>query len=126
MFHRSRHSRNAQHPVEWAQSRHSLLFAFSPLSADQNFSPGCQARHVALGLGNLTAIAVCRSLERFAAVMWHFWEADLEMSVVDHPDMPAPYGAYSTVIRAVDLLFVAGQAEITPGTNQKAGDDFLA
>lgn len=48
----------------------------------------------------------------------------MEKSVVDHPDMPAPYGAYSTVVRAGDFLFVSGQAGIVPQTGQKAGEDF--
>lgn len=49
---------------------------------------------------------------------------DLEKSVVDHPNMPEPYGAYSTVVRAGDFLFVSGQVGIVPRTGQKAGEDF--
>lgn len=44
--------------------------------------------------------------------------------VVEHPDMPAPYGAYSTAVRAGDFLFVSGQAGIIPETGAKAGEDF--
>lgn len=51
-------------------------------------------------------------------------EPALEKSIVEHPDMPAPYGAYSTVVRAGDFLFVSGQAGIVPQTGQKAGEDF--
>ncbi len=38
--------------------------------------------------------------------------------------MPEPYGAYSTVVRAGDFLFISGQAGIIPGTSEKAGEDF--
>lgn len=48
----------------------------------------------------------------------------VKKSVVHHPDMPAPYGAYSTVVRAGDFLFVSGLAGIVPATGQKAGEDF--
>ena len=48
----------------------------------------------------------------------------LEKLIVEHPDMPAPYGAYSTVVRAGDFLFVSGQAGIDPDTGAKAGEDF--
>jgi len=48
----------------------------------------------------------------------------MKKQVVTHPDMPAPYGAYSTVVRAGDFLFVSGQAGIVPETGQKAGEDF--
>ncbi|WP_211317104.1 RidA family protein [Jannaschia seohaensis] len=51
-------------------------------------------------------------------------EATLEKIVVEHADMPAPYGAYSTVVRAGDFLFVSGQAGIIPETGAKAGEDF--
>ena len=50
----------------------------------------------------------------------------MDKSIVDHPDMPAPYGAYSTVVRAGDFLFVSGQAGIVPRTGQKAGEDFAS
>ena len=50
----------------------------------------------------------------------------MDKSIVDHPDMPAPYGAYSTVVRAGDFLFVSGQAGIVPQTGQKAGEDFAS
>jgi 2-iminobutanoate/2-iminopropanoate deaminase len=48
----------------------------------------------------------------------------LEKLVIKHPDMPEPYGAYSTVVRAGDFLFISGQAGIIPGTSEKAGEDF--
>lgn len=48
----------------------------------------------------------------------------MRKSVVDHPDMPQPYGAYSTVVRAGGFLFVSGQAGIVPDTGEKAGEDF--
>ncbi len=48
----------------------------------------------------------------------------MKKQVVTHPDMPAPYGAYSTVVRAGDFLFVSGQAGIVPQTGEKAGEDF--
>jgi len=48
----------------------------------------------------------------------------MKKQVVTHPDMPAPYGAYSTVVRAGDFLFVSGQAGIVPETGEKAGEDF--
>lgn len=48
----------------------------------------------------------------------------MEKSVVEHPDMPAPYGAYSTAVRAGDFIFISGQAGIVPETGAKAGDDF--
>ena len=48
----------------------------------------------------------------------------MEKQVVEHPDMPAPYGGYSTVVRAGDFLFISGQAGIVPETGAKAGEDF--
>ncbi len=48
----------------------------------------------------------------------------MKKQIVTHPDMPAPYGAYSTVVRAGDFLFVSGQAGIVPETGEKAGEDF--
>ncbi len=48
----------------------------------------------------------------------------MEKLVVDHPNMPAPYGAYSTAVRAGDFLFISGQAGIVPETGEKAGEDF--
>ena len=50
--------------------------------------------------------------------------ATLKKIVVEHADMPAPYGAYSTAVRAGDFLFVSGQAGIIPETGAKAGEDF--
>lgn len=50
----------------------------------------------------------------------------MDKSIVEHPDMPAPYGAYSTVVRASDFLFVSGQAGIVPQTGEKAGEDFAS
>ena len=48
----------------------------------------------------------------------------MEKQIVSHRDMPAPYGAYSTVVRAGDFIFVSGQAGILPETSEKAGEDF--
>ncbi len=48
----------------------------------------------------------------------------MQKHVVTHPDMPAPYGAYSTVVGAGNWLFISGQAGIDPSTGQKAGEDF--
>jgi 2-iminobutanoate/2-iminopropanoate deaminase len=48
----------------------------------------------------------------------------LKKQVISHSDMPAPYGAYSTAIRAGDFIFVSGQAGIVPETGKKAGEDF--
>ena len=48
----------------------------------------------------------------------------MEKQVIKHPEMPQPYGAYSTVVRAGDFIFVSGQAGILPETGAKAGDDF--
>lgn len=48
----------------------------------------------------------------------------MEKIVVDHSEMPAPYGAYSTVVRAGDFLFISGQAGIVPASGKKAGEDF--
>ena len=50
----------------------------------------------------------------------------MKKQVVSHPDMPEPYGAYSTVVRAGDFVFVSGQAGIVPETGAKAGEDFEA
>ena len=48
----------------------------------------------------------------------------LEKQVIRHPDLPAPYGAYSTAVRAGDFLFVSGLAGVVPATGKKAGEDF--
>ena len=48
----------------------------------------------------------------------------MDKQVIHHPDMPAPYGAYSTVVRAGEFLFISGQAGIVPETGAKAGEDF--
>jgi 2-iminobutanoate/2-iminopropanoate deaminase len=48
----------------------------------------------------------------------------VEKQVISHPDLPKPYGAYSTAVRAGDFLFVSGLAGIVPATGAKAGDDF--
>lgn len=48
----------------------------------------------------------------------------VEKLVIAHPDLPKPYGAYSTAVRAGDFLFVSGLAGIVPATGAKAGDDF--
>ena len=48
----------------------------------------------------------------------------MKKQVVKHPNMPNPYGAYSTVVRAGDFIFVSGQAGIDPKTGAKAGEDF--
>ncbi len=48
----------------------------------------------------------------------------MRKQVISHPDMPQPYGAYSTSVRAGDFLFISGQAGIVPATGQKAGEDF--
>lgn len=48
----------------------------------------------------------------------------MKKQVVGHPDLPEPYGAYSTVVRAGDFIFVSGQAGIVPETGAKAGEDF--
>ncbi|CUI62515.1 RidA family protein [Cognatishimia activa] len=48
----------------------------------------------------------------------------MDKQVINHPDMPAPYGAYSTAIRAGDFIFVSGQAGIIPKSGAKAGEDF--
>jgi 2-iminobutanoate/2-iminopropanoate deaminase len=48
----------------------------------------------------------------------------MEKKVVEHSDMPAPYGAYSTAVQAGDFLFISGQAGIVPETGAKAGEDF--
>lgn len=48
----------------------------------------------------------------------------MEKEVVEHAEMPAPYGAYSTAVRAGGFLFISGQAGIVPETGNKAGEDF--
>ncbi|WP_205123491.1 RidA family protein [Marimonas lutisalis] len=48
----------------------------------------------------------------------------MDKQVINHPDMPAPYGAYSTAVRAGDFVFISGQAGIVPETGAKAGEDF--
>ncbi|MFN3226540.1 MAG: RidA family protein [Hyphomicrobiales bacterium] len=48
----------------------------------------------------------------------------MKKQVIRHPEMPHPYGAYSTSVRAGDFLFISGQAGIVPATGQKAGEDF--
>jgi 2-iminobutanoate/2-iminopropanoate deaminase len=48
----------------------------------------------------------------------------LRKSVIQHADLPKPYGAYSTAIRAGDFLFISGLAGIDPKSGQKVGDDF--
>ena len=48
----------------------------------------------------------------------------VEKHVIRHPDLPRPYGAYSTAVRAGDFLFVSGLAGIVPETGAKAGEDF--
>ncbi len=48
----------------------------------------------------------------------------VEKQIISHPDLPKPYGAYSTAVRAGNFLFVSGLAGIVPATGAKAGDDF--
>ena len=48
----------------------------------------------------------------------------MDKQVINHPNMPAPYGAYSTAIRAGGFVFISGQAGIVPTTGAKAGEDF--
>jgi 2-iminobutanoate/2-iminopropanoate deaminase len=48
----------------------------------------------------------------------------IEKQVIIHPDMPKPYGAYSTAVRAGDFLFISGLAGIVPESGEKAGEDF--
>lgn len=48
----------------------------------------------------------------------------MEKQVVNHTDMPEPYGDYYTAVRAGDFLFISGQAGILPAKGAKAGDDF--
>jgi 2-iminobutanoate/2-iminopropanoate deaminase len=48
----------------------------------------------------------------------------IRKEVIRHRDLPKPYGAYSTVVRAGDFLFVSGLAGIVPATGEKAGEDF--
>lgn len=43
----------------------------------------------------------------------------LEKQVISHPDLPVPYGAYSTAVRAGDFLFVSGLAGIVPRPARK-------
>lgn len=50
----------------------------------------------------------------------------MEHRPVLDPAMPKPLGAYSQVVRAGDLLFVAGQPGIDPGTGQPVGGGFEA
>lgn len=50
----------------------------------------------------------------------------MQKSIVQHPEMPEPYGAYSTVVRGGGFLFVSGQAGIVPETGAKAGEDFAS
>lgn len=50
----------------------------------------------------------------------------MEKQIINHPDMPAPYGAYSNVVRAGDFLFISGVAGIDPATGGKAGEDFAS
>ena len=54
------------------------------------------------------------------------WEIEMPVAkrVISHPDLPKPYGAYSTAVRAGDFLFVSGLAGIVPHSGEKAGDDF--
>lgn len=47
-----------------------------------------------------------------------------QKTVIRHPNLPKPYGAYSTAVRAGDFLFISGLAGIIPNTGEKAGDDF--
>lgn len=46
--------------------------------------------------------------------------------IITHPDLPPPYGAYSTVVAAGGFLFISGLAGIDPATGERAGDDFEA
>lgn len=48
----------------------------------------------------------------------------IEKHVIKHPDLPKPYGAYSTAVRAGDFLFISGLAGVIPATGEKAGEDF--
>ncbi|MEO0542196.1 MAG: Rid family hydrolase [Pseudomonadota bacterium] len=48
----------------------------------------------------------------------------MKKEIVIHPEMPEPYGAYSTAVRAGEFLFISGQAGIVPETGNKAGEDF--
>ncbi|WP_217629254.1 RidA family protein [Lutimaribacter saemankumensis] len=48
----------------------------------------------------------------------------MDKQIINHPDMPAPYGAYSTAVRAGDFVFISGQAGVVPETGAKAGEDF--
>lgn len=48
----------------------------------------------------------------------------IKKQVISHPDLPKPYGAYSTAVRAGDFLFVSGLAGIVPESGAKAGEDF--
>ena len=42
------------------------------------------------------------------------------------PEMPTPYGHYSQVVKAGDLLFVSGQGGIDQATGELAGPGFEA
>lgn len=62
-----------------------------------------------------------------AGMLWSKLEKErpaVDKQVINHPDMPAPYGKYSTSVRAGDFVFVSGQAGIDPKTGAKAGEDF--
>lgn len=48
----------------------------------------------------------------------------VKKQVIEHPDLPKPYGAYSTAVRAGNFLFISGLAGIVPATGEKAGEDF--
>ena len=48
----------------------------------------------------------------------------IQKQVIDHPNMTAPYGAYSTAVRAGGFIFLSGLAGIVPGTMEKSGEDF--
>jgi 2-iminobutanoate/2-iminopropanoate deaminase len=50
----------------------------------------------------------------------------VEKHIIRHPDLPRPYGAYSTAVRAGDFLFISGLAGIVPESGAKAGDEFDA
>jgi 2-iminobutanoate/2-iminopropanoate deaminase len=50
----------------------------------------------------------------------------MDHQVVRHASIPEPLGAYSQVVRAGQLLFVAGQAGIVPETGQPADGGFEA
>jgi 2-iminobutanoate/2-iminopropanoate deaminase len=50
----------------------------------------------------------------------------MDHHVVRHASIPKPLGAYSQVVRAGELLFVAGQPGIVPETGQPADGGFEA